>query len=117
MSFVYLLHYDRPIGNPQQANGMAQHYLGYTRNLSQRLQDHAQGKGAKLTAAFAEQGIEFECVRVWKNGTRSLERQLKRRHNHPQLCPICNPTLQNHDKPHAQKSGHRRRVKSLEKTR
>ena len=71
--------------------GYAQHYLGSTsRSLKQRLTEHAAGRGAKITAAFARQNIDFICVRTW-NGGRRVERYLKRRHAHARLCPLCNP--------------------------
>jgi putative endonuclease len=89
---VYLLHYERPIGNPHHPYGQAQHYLGYTgrKSLKYRLAEHANGKGAKITAAFAKAGIAFQCVRTWDGG-RKVERYLKRRHGYRRLCPICNP--------------------------
>lgn len=50
---VYLLHYKSPIGNLSNPRGQAQHYLGFTSDLETRLAEHKNGKGAKITAAFA----------------------------------------------------------------
>lgn len=90
-SKVYLLHYTQAIGNPSKPTGYAQHYLGSTsKSLKHRLAQHASGQGAKITAAFARQNINFICVRTWDGG-RTVERYLKSRHNHSRLCPLCNP--------------------------
>ncbi|WP_138500928.1 GIY-YIG nuclease family protein [Nostoc sp. PA-18-2419] len=89
MSYVYLLHFSKPIGT--QGRGQAQHYLGYTGlSLKKRLSMHKAGTGAKICRAAIASGIELNLVRHWSNGTRSLERQLKRQHNSPRLCPVCN---------------------------
>lgn len=53
---------------------------------------HRSGLGAKILAACVREGINFTIVRIWVGG-RKLERQLKNRHNHARLCPLCNPKL------------------------
>ncbi|NCS47556.1 MAG: hypothetical protein EWV49_21880 [Microcystis aeruginosa Ma_QC_Ch_20071001_S25] len=84
-SKVYLLHYLGEIGDTTKPTGYAQHYLGSTRrSLKQRLAEHAAGRGAKITAAFARQNIDFICVRTW-NGGRTVERYLKRVTSRPSL--------------------------------
>jgi predicted GIY-YIG superfamily endonuclease len=40
---VYLLHFDRPYWGPMQ------HYVGFTRNLPQRLRAHREGDGCVTT--------------------------------------------------------------------
>ncbi len=84
--YVYLLHFHSRYYH-------AGHYLGFTACLDARLQLHKTGRGAKLMKAIAAAGITFELVRLWKIGAweaaRDLERQLKKRHNGPGLCPIC----------------------------
>lgn len=87
MSVVYLLHFDKPLGN---AKHQAQHYIGFAKDLPKRLEAHHAGKGAAITKALIERGGTFECVRVWE-GNRTLERQLKARHNHRFLCYKCYP--------------------------
>lgn len=87
MGIVYLLHYAAPIGNG--ALGKAQHYRGWTTGIdSGRLEMHAKGRGARLTAAFARQGIEFTVARTWK-GDRNRERQIKNQGSARRQCPIC----------------------------
>jgi hypothetical protein len=82
-STVYLLHFARPIGH-------AQHYMGSTSDLEQRLADHAAGgsRGGRLPQVFAEAGIAFELARTWPGG-RLRERQLKRQGGHARKCPVC----------------------------
>jgi predicted GIY-YIG superfamily endonuclease len=83
MPVVYLIHFENKLSH-------AQHYLGYTTDLDNRLITHRCGHGSKLLAAVTRQNIDWQLVRTW-NGDRALERKLKRRKNSRQLCPICNP--------------------------
>lgn len=89
MSYVYLLHFERPISDRHTTR----HYIGYCDNLAVRIQKHWHGAGARLTAVARERGIAFEVVRVWRGG-RQLERRLKNRHESPRLCPVCNQQVQ-----------------------
>lgn len=84
--FVYPLHFHRryyPAG----------HYTGMTACLDARLALHRRGRGARLMKAIVSAGITFEVVRLGKVDTyeeaRALERALKRRHDGPALCPVC----------------------------
>ncbi len=79
----YLLHFSRPYRH-------AKHYLGFTTDLLTRLRLHDAGQGARLTQVAREAGIDLILARTW-NGDRGYERRLKRQHNSPRLCPICNP--------------------------
>jgi hypothetical protein len=88
MGTVYLIHFDRPIGDLDNPRGQARHYLGYTEDLDARLAAHRSGNGARLMEVLAERGIGWRLVRTWRGG-RDLERRLKDRHNSPRLCPIC----------------------------
>jgi hypothetical protein len=91
MGTVYLIHFDRQIGNPNTPHGQAQHYLGYTKDLDVRLARHASGNGARrMEVIAAERGIAWQLARTW-TGDRALERRLKHQKNGPRLCPICNP--------------------------
>jgi predicted GIY-YIG superfamily endonuclease len=83
---VYLIHFDRPYHH-------ARHYMGWTADLENRLDAHAGGNGARLMQVVAEAGIGWRLARTWR-GDRTLERRLKRRHNGPRLCPICNPKIE-----------------------
>lgn len=84
---VYLLHLDSKLGTDHPKGG-AGHYLGTTVDLDRRLAQHRDGTGARIMAAAAERGIGFTVVRTWPGG-RDRERQLKRQHNAPKLCPRC----------------------------
>jgi predicted GIY-YIG superfamily endonuclease len=80
---VYLLHFDRPYWGPRQ------HYVGFTRNLPQRLRDHREGTAGCVTTRRAfDQGIGFTLARVWRPGTLRLERQIKAR-GPVNYCPLC----------------------------
>lgn len=87
---IYLLHYEETIGNPDNPRGQAQHYMGYAEEtrLEERIEEHRRGQGARITRAFAENGIPFVLAACWP-GDRSKERRLKRWHKHRQLCPVC----------------------------
>lgn len=85
---VYLLHFDRPLGNPENRRAQAQHYLGYADRLDRRALQHLTGRGAKITQALFARGIGFQIARVWP-GSRAFERKLKNRKEAPKLCPIC----------------------------
>ncbi|NHC35331.1 GIY-YIG nuclease family protein [Scytonema millei] len=87
MSYIYLICFSASIGNSASKFGSARHYLGYTStSLHQRLEQHRSGRGAKICRAAAiEYGRELNLVRYWRNGTRALERELKRRNN-PKEC-------------------------------
>jgi predicted GIY-YIG superfamily endonuclease len=87
---VYLIHFEQPVGDPKNPRGQARHYLGWALDLDVRLAAHASGNGSRLMQVVGELGIRWRVVRTWE-GSRELERQLKRQHNSPRLCPICNP--------------------------
>jgi predicted GIY-YIG superfamily endonuclease len=89
MMHVYLLHFDHPFYH-------AQHYLGTTKNLPFRIQQHRSGEGSPLVKAVMEAGISVHLANTWEGG-RDLERQFKRRHNSRKLCPICRAEVRLHD--------------------
>lgn len=84
---VYLLHFHAPI-SPLHT---CQHYLGFADCWPDRIMTQRAGNSdaARLCQVARERGIDFTVVRIWEDGDRMLERQLKNRHNAPQLCPIC----------------------------
>lgn len=87
---VYLIHFDRPLGNPDNPRGQAQHYIGYAADLEARLEAHRNGNGSALMAAVQRAGIGWSVARTWPDGDRALERRLKRMKAAPRLlCPIC----------------------------
>ncbi len=79
---VYLLHFSEKYHH-------AGHYLGFAENFENRLEQHRNGHGSRLTQVITGVGIEFECVRTWDKKTRTFERQLKNRHDARALCPTC----------------------------
>lgn len=80
MGTIYLLHFDQRIGR-------SQHYLGWTRNLDQRLDDHRAGRGGKTSARFRAAGIGFELAAQWP-GSPEDEKRLKNK-SLRSLCAIC----------------------------
>jgi hypothetical protein len=87
---VYLIHFHQPIGGHPRGGprSFAQHYLGHAADLEARIAEHRRGQGSRLMAAVSAAGVGFVVARTWP-GDRALERQLKRRHDSPGLCPIC----------------------------
>lgn len=86
MPVVYLLHFEKPIaeGHP------CQHYIGFANNLEARTEHHRRGtSGVRLLEVAKERGISFVVARVWEDGSKGLERQLKKQRNGPRLCPVC----------------------------
>ncbi len=81
---IYLLHFNEPI-SPKHT---AQHYIGFADDVDRRLKEHQIGQGARLTQVAIERGISWQLARVWE-GDRTRERQIKKWHNGPKLCPIC----------------------------
>lgn len=80
---IYLIHFDKPYKH-------ARHYMGSTSDLEARLEAHRNGRGSRLMEVIAQAGITWQLVRTWP-GDRKTERRLKKWHNAPALCPICNP--------------------------
>lgn len=89
---VYLIHFDRPIGNMANAKGQAQHYIGWTVDVPNRMKEHATGHGAAIMAYLKQVGIAWNVVRTWR-GSRYLERKLKNRRSAPFFCPCCNQKI------------------------
>ena len=86
---TYLIHMDRPVGR-------SMHYVGKTKNLTQRVEQHRKGKNSKGAALLAEankRGINWSVVATWQDDTPTgeMERRLKRRKRIAPLCPSCNP--------------------------
>jgi predicted GIY-YIG superfamily endonuclease len=80
---IYLLHFS-------EAYKHARHYVGFTTNLEQRIEEHGKGQGSRLMQVIAEAGLTFSLART-RQGTRKTERQIKNRKEAPRLCPLCNP--------------------------
>lgn len=81
--YVYVLHTERKLADH------AQHYCGATSDLLARLIAHATGRGAKITQAFLEQGIEWHVATVYVMSHRCqflAEQRIKR---YKQTCVFC----------------------------
>jgi len=81
-SMVYLIHFNSKYKH-------ALHYIGYTNNLTERIQKHKIGKGARLLQVINDHGITWEVVRIWKDANRKFELNLKKQKNAKRFCPIC----------------------------
>ena len=95
VGLVYLLHFDRPIGDTSNPRGFAAHYTGWTLDLPGRLQDHAAGRGARLMEVVTDAGIGWQLARIWP-GTRARERSLKGSGGAARRCPVCQLTRLGH---------------------
>lgn len=87
MRGLYLLHLE-----PRLAH--AGHYLGFALDIDRRVAEHLRGgdRSSPLVRAAIAAGSTVTLVRTWPGGDRTLERRLKRRHEGPRFCPVCNPT-------------------------
>jgi putative endonuclease len=83
---LYIIQFERPLGNPNNSRGQAQFYLGYCEDnqLERRVKRHRMGQGAAITRAAVRAGITFEVI-ITMPGDRQKERQLKRQKNTPRL--------------------------------
>lgn len=81
MDTVYLIHFYRRYKH-------VGHYTGSTCNLTQRLERHAKGQGARLIAVAQAAGISWTLARIWVGG-KKRERQLKNQGGASRRCPIC----------------------------
>lgn len=80
---VYLIHFQTKLHH-------AQHYIGFVADdLMQRIELHRSNRGAKLLAALNNNGINWQVVRVWMSGDRTLERRLKNYKKSKCFCPVC----------------------------
>jgi predicted GIY-YIG superfamily endonuclease len=80
---IYMLHFDRPYRH-------AKHYVGWTDDLFDRLDQHAAGRGARLVAVIWHAGIGFTLIRICE-GTRATERAIKNDGGAVRYCPACTP--------------------------
>lgn len=85
---IYLLHFARPVGNPDNPRGMAQHYIGWALDAAARELEHLAGRGAALTRYAVEQGITW-AMYILGRGDRHAERRIKNLKCAPAICPVC----------------------------
>ncbi len=79
---VYLVHFARP-------HHGAQHYMGFSTNVPERVKAHRAGQGAPLLAAVTRRGIPWRVVRIWRGKDGFFEQRLKRSFALRDLCPAC----------------------------
>jgi predicted GIY-YIG superfamily endonuclease len=84
---IYMLHFHQPYRH-------ARHYVGWTDDLFDRLDTHAQGHGARLVAVIWQAGIGFTLIRICE-GTRRTERAIKNAGGAVGYCPACTPRRRN----------------------
>jgi len=77
----------------------AQHYLGFSTNIPERVKAHLAGRGAPLLAAVTKRGIAWRVVRTWRRKDGYFEQHLKRSYGLKELCPVCSG-------PNAHRKGH-----------
>lgn len=83
--YVYVLHFDEKLSH-------AQHYIGCTHELRERLTAHAVGRGSRLCQVLLEKGISWQLGAVGSCSHREIrrkERQLKNWHHSKEFCTIC----------------------------
>ncbi len=83
LGIIYMLHFDQPYKH-------ARHYVGWTDDLFDRLDQHAAGRGARLVAVIWHAGIGFTLIRICE-GTRYTERAIKNAGGAVRYCPACTP--------------------------
>lgn len=85
MGWVYILHFD-------DAFSHAVHYTGSTTDIVRRMDEHANGRGARLTQVLCEEGLHWRLGGLYQvplAALRDLEKLAKRRHGAGGLCQIC----------------------------
>jgi hypothetical protein len=87
--YVYLIHFDRPVGRFQHYTGLAR----YDR-LLRRMQQHGHGSGASLTRRAVAAGVGMTLVRTTVVQDPKQEQAIKRRGHAKARCPLCSPGLE-----------------------
>ena len=88
---IYLIHFEKPIGNLSHPLSSAQHYMGWCSDLDKRLDRHRSGQGSSIMRYVEQSGVGWNVVRTWQ-GTRDDERALKNQKNAKRFCPVCQGT-------------------------
>lgn len=91
---VYIIEFSAPLGSDKHS---ARYYIGSCRDdlLDERLAAHRSGRGAAITRAAAERGIDMQIIITFPGG-RDEERKIKRQKNTPRLVgklkgELCTP--------------------------
>lgn len=89
IEYCYLIHFEQPVfSHNHDLYGDDFHYIGTTRNLSERLEKHWTGEGAAQTRLAFELNIPFYLGNVWTGG-RDFERCLQVAKDASVYCLIC----------------------------
>lgn len=87
---VYVLHFSRPIGTVRQQAGHYAGFASYKRGgAAARVEEHREGRGARLTQVAVDNGVELQLAQVYDHCTRADERRLKNRGGLRRVCRIC----------------------------
>ncbi len=80
---VYILHFSEKYHH-------SRHYVGFTeRDIETRFFEHIIYHKSPLIDAVIKAKIGITLARIFPAAGREFERQLKRRKNTAQICPIC----------------------------
>jgi predicted GIY-YIG superfamily endonuclease len=91
MYFVYSIHFEPAFKH-------ARHYVGLTgQTLADRLSEHKQGKGSKITSAAVKSGINLQAIHLLgiyddAKQARQAEKRIKNNYHgnrDSRICPIC----------------------------
>lgn len=82
---IYLIHFEKAFARKTHYIGWAPDSIG----LTQRIEKHRNGCGAKLLKSVNNAKIEWNVVRTWKDRTLADEAALKEWKNAKKLCPLC----------------------------
>ncbi len=65
------------------------HYIGFTTNLDERIEDHIRRTKADLLEVLTRAGVEWKIARTW-NGDRNFEKWLiENKKGADWFCPVC----------------------------
>jgi predicted GIY-YIG superfamily endonuclease len=79
---VYLVHFEKRYRH-------AGHYVGFTDDLTRRMDEHRAGAGSRLLAAVTAANVAFNVAFTWSGASRAFERKVHACKNTPRLCPVC----------------------------
>ena len=85
--YVYIFHFNAPLGNLANARAQANHYTGFCEDLDTRIAKQLAGRGAKLVAAALKQGLIFELYH-WP-ACLATEKLVKKTKKTSLYCPAC----------------------------
>lgn len=85
--FIYIFHFNAPLGNLANPRAQANHYVGFCDDLDSRIAKQLAGKGAKLVAAALKQGLIFELYH-WPAAL-AVEKLVKKTKKTALYCPSC----------------------------